>query len=254
MTTAYRIRHLMGSLIALILVLACLGFLFARAWTVLGPRKVEPSEVRKRLVAEWVPEALQDIRTHRPGLTKAAVLHFADDPTDYVTDRLREGIRDSGYLNVVEPGLDEKVPRLLNLEVDSPSSLADAFEQARRFGVPYLIYGRVLAFEGTSMGAQLMVELSLAHVSSRNVAFQRTYIRNWDPPEIEPGIVTYGPSNRYAGRRLLLWALGVLLLPVATIPFLRATVRRSSNGANLAALAVYTVADTLLAFLLLGLE
>lgn len=254
MSTVYRIRQLIWSLIALIIVLTLLGFLFAWAWSHLGPRKTEPGDVRKRLVTEWVPEALVDIRTHRPGLTKAALLHLADDPTDFVTDTLREAIQSSGYLNLVEPRLDEKVQRLLNLEVASPSSLADAFEQARNLGVPFLIYGRVLAFEGSSAEAQLMVELSLAETPSRKVTFQRTYVRNWKPSFLAPADANPLVSQRNPGQRLLLWALGVLLLPIATIGFLRATVRQGSNRANLAALTVYTVVDTLLAFLLLGLD
>lgn len=254
MLTTFRIRQMIWSLIALIIALTFAGFLFALGWNKLGPKKVEPSEIRKQLVVEWVPLALSDIRTNRPGLTKAALLHLANDPSDFVTDSLRNGIQASGYLNLVEPRLDEKVARLLNLEVSSPASLSDAFDQAKSLGVPFLLYGRILAFEGTPKEAQFIVELNLAETLTRNVTFTRTYVRNWRPYSVEPALLPDSVSQRSLGQRLLLWALAVLVLPLATIQFLRGTVKQGSNRANFSALAIYTAVDAVIAFLLLGLD
>jgi hypothetical protein len=53
-------------------------------------------------------------------------------------------------------------------------------------------------------------------------------------------------------QRLLGWLLAVLLLPVFTINFMRAMFHRNSNRSNAFVLAVYTLADALLAWLLVG--
>ena len=53
-------------------------------------------------------------------------------------------------------------------------------------------------------------------------------------------------------QRLLFWLIGVLLLPVVTITFIRTMVRQKSNARNLCVLSVYTLIDIILAFLLVG--
>jgi FtsH-binding integral membrane protein len=53
-------------------------------------------------------------------------------------------------------------------------------------------------------------------------------------------------------QRFLSWVVIVLLLPVFTIAFIRAMVRKESNRVNAFTLSVYTAVDALRAYLLLG--
>ena len=53
-------------------------------------------------------------------------------------------------------------------------------------------------------------------------------------------------------QRFLGWLIVVLLLPVFTLGFIRAMIRKGSNKANLFVLSIYTVADVVLAWLMVG--
>ena len=53
-------------------------------------------------------------------------------------------------------------------------------------------------------------------------------------------------------KRLLMWAVFILLLPIFTIGYLRAVVRKRSNRANGITLGIYTFVGVALAFMLLG--
>ena len=253
MRTLIHLRRLAWSLVVVVLLLTALGYLLSLAWREFGPRKPEPNGVRKQLATEWVRNAIQDIRTNHVGFTKAALFHFANDPTDFITDSLRGALDDSGYLHLKGPQLNEKAERLLNLEVSSPPSLEEAFNLARRTGVELIVFGRVLAYEGTQEGAKLIVEMKLGDPSTREVAFERTYVNVWQPSPLEPAVLRDGASGWRGPQRLLAWCLGILLLPIFTIQFLRTVVRRESNSANLSALTLYTAIDTVLAFLLLNI-
>ncbi len=75
--------------------------------------------------------------------------------------------------------------------------------------------------------------------------------------ETAPGYPNAAASQRETGgtdvsARFLVWLAAALLLPVFSIGFIRAMVRKDTNGANAATLGLYSAADALLAYLLLG--
>jgi FtsH-binding integral membrane protein len=69
---------------------------------------------------------------------------------------------------------------------------------------------------------------------------------------LNPAVVKDSVHELGGVQRFLGWLVLVLLLPVFTISFIRAMVRKESNRANAFTLAIYTGVDALLAFLLLG--
>ncbi len=247
------LRRLVWDLLGFVLLLVLAGYLAGLAWRHFGPRKPVPGGVRQQLVSDWARQALDDIRTNRTGFTKATFLHFANDPSDLVSDTLRGALEQAGYLHFTQPDVLEKAQRLLELEVSSPASLQEAFDLTRNAAVSLIVFGRVLSFEGTPDHAEFIVEMKLADPAARRVVFERTYQRHWQPSPVEPAAVQHWVGRGPGSRRFLAWAVLVLLLPVFAMSFLRATVRRESNRANLGALLLFTGIDGLLALLLIGL-
>jgi hypothetical protein len=242
-------RWLIGFL-ALAGSLALLAWL---GWTHFGPRKPQVSALRRQAAGEVVPLVVEDLRRNKGSLHTVALAHLANDPADYVTDQLRAGIEQSGFVDLLDQGGDEKLVRALNLRVRPVGEPDAAVREGRRLGAQGVIFGKVHTFESYPGGAKMDLEISLADVAEGRVLFTKHYGKEVpgapldDPPAVEAS------AGRVGGfQRLLAWGLIALLLPVFTISFIRSMVRKESNRANAFTLGVYTAADALLAYLLLG--
>ncbi|MBM3878979.1 MAG: hypothetical protein FJ387_04570 [Verrucomicrobia bacterium] len=243
---------LFWGLLTLVGTVALMAYMAHQAWTHFGPAKPQVSQRRREVADQLLPQIVEDLRKARGPLHSAVLLHLANDPTDYLTDRLRALILESGVLDLRDASLEEKIQRSLRLRVTPVGSIGLALTRARGRGVAGVIFGQVDVFESYPEGARLELELSLADVRSGDLLLDQRYVKQLEPGLLSvPGAVAggegFGPAQRFLG-----WALAVLLLPVFTIGFIRATVRRESNRANAWALAIYTVVDGVLAFLLLG--
>lgn len=233
--------------------LAVVAYVGALGWQEFGPRKPEVNSLRRELAEKFVPDVLADLRTQRTRAASVVLLHLAGDPTDHLSDRLRTALSESGVLNVREPTLDERVQRRLNLPVTSPATLDAAVARARGLGAPAVLFGSVSQFDGTPDGGRLTLELTLADIASKAVLFTRVYDYAWTPTRLENAVPALAGRKLSLATRLLGWALVVLLLPVFSIGFLRATARRASNQANLGVLTLYTGIAAALAALIVGL-
>lgn len=250
---AGRLLRRIGSVLTIACVLGTLAYLGTLAWREFIPRKPTVNAVRRDLADAVLNRAVSDLQAQPNRIPGAALLHFRGDTTDHLTDRMRDLLDDSGVLNLVGPTLDEKLQRRLGLQVTSPDSLESAVARARGLGVPAVLFGVVRQFEGTSEGGRLMLELTLADIATKAVLFTKTYEQTWNPTMLEP-LLSGTPVQRSSTiSRLLGWTLVVLLLPVFTIGFLRATVRRNSNRSNLGVLTLYASVATVLAVLLFGI-
>lgn len=246
------ITRFLWALIVLLGTLAIAGYVSFLAWREYGPQKPVPNAVRRELAELVLPVILDDLRLQRTSFASAVLLHLANDPTDYLTDRLRTLVVESGAFTLVEPMLDEKVQRALNLAVTSPDTLDAAVARGRGLGAPVVIFGRVEQFEGTPEAGRLALDITIADIASRQVVFTRSYRRDWKPMPLEPVVLQDRVGRTHAATRTLGWALAVLLLPIFSIRFLRATVRRGSNRANGSVLTLYTVIGAILAWLVIG--
>jgi hypothetical protein len=232
------------------LALAC--YLFWLGWTHFGPRKPQVNAPRRQVAEQVVTSAIEDLRKNNASLRTVAVLHLVDDPTDYVTDQLRANIEQSGFVDLLDQPVGEKLERALNLRVASVGELDAATREGRRLGAQGVIFGKVHAFDSYPGAARIDLEITLADVAGRQALFTRRYSKEIPSGPLSAAAIEDSASSIGWVRRLLAWAVLVLLLPVFTISFIRAMVRKQSNRANAFTLGVYTAADALLAYLFLG--
>ncbi|MGA2660566.1 MAG: hypothetical protein ABSH34_24010 [Verrucomicrobiota bacterium] len=228
---------------------ACLLWL---GWSHFGPRKPQVSASRRQVAEQVVPSVVEDLRKNKGSVQTVAFLHLVNDPADYVTDQLRATIEQSGFVDLLDRRVGEKLERALNLRVASVGELDAAVRQGKVLGVQGVIFGRVNSFESYPDGAKLDLEISLADVAGRQVLFTKRYHKEIPGGPFNPAAIEDSASHIGGVQRLLAWGVVVLLLPVFTISFIRVMVRKESNRANAFTLGIYTAADALLAYLLLG--
>lgn len=227
-------------------------WLFGLGWVHLGPRKPEVGPMRRQVAEQVVPQAVEDIRLGRQEVRGAALLHLSNDPSDFVTDLLRDSIEKAGVLDLPDRSFLEKARNLLRLRQPFYDDLDSAVARGKSLGAAAVLFGRVERFESGPKGAQFDLDLTLASVDDGKVVFTKRYSRDIAPglfsnPVVQEQMQAIKPARRFLG-----WVVIVLLLPVFSIAFIRAMVRKESNRVNAFTLTVYTVVDALLAYLLLG--
>ena len=232
--------------VALICYIAWLG------WQNLGPHKPEIGPVRREFADKVIPTIVDDLRNGRGNIRQAALLHFENDPTDYFTNQFRTVVEQSGILDLRDRTVGEKITNLVNLPHTPYGSLDTALARGHDLGTPAVILGTIHSFESCGGGANIDVEVLLADVSTGQVIFSRRYNKDTAPLTMIAANVEAAAKGFPWFQRLLGWLIAVLLLPVFTISFVRTMVRKGSNKANAFVLCVYTLADALLAWLLVG--
>jgi hypothetical protein len=195
---------------------------------------------------------VEDLRKSKGAVQSAVLVHLVNDPTDYVSDQIRDTIEQSGTFDLRDRMLDEKVKKALKLRIDSVSDLNSALARSQGLGAQGVLFGKINAFESYPNGAKIDLEITLADIVSRDVVFNRRYNKEIGSGLLNPAVVKDSVHELGGVQRFLGWLVLVLLLPVFTISFIRAMVRKESNRANAFTLAIYTGVDALLAFLLLG--
>ena len=222
------------------------------AWENLGPRKPEIGPVRKQVADEEIAKIVEDLRGSQKATPQVALLHFANDPSDYFTDTLRSSIEQSGTLDIVDRSAGEKLRNVLRLRQLSYASKEDAAAFGKKRGVNGVLFGRIQQFESFSGGAKIEVEVTLIDSASGDVIFAKRYSKDTSLAAVAGPAIKEEVEKVPWVTRGLAWLVVVLLLPVFTISFIRAMVRKESNRLNGFTLAVYTVVDAILAFLLVG--
>jgi hypothetical protein len=222
------------------------------AWDNLGPHKPEIGPVRREFADKIIPAVVDDLRTSRGNIRQAALLHFENDPTDYFTNQFRAVVEQSGILDLRDRTVGEKIAGLTNLRHTTYGALDAALARGRDLGAQGVIFGTIHSFESHGGGAAIDLEVCLADVSTGQVVFSRRYNKDTAPLTMIAANVGVATKNFPWFQRLFGWLIAVLLLPVFTIAFIRTMVRKGSNKTNAFVLGVYTLADALLAWLLVG--
>ena len=228
------------------------GYIFWLGWTHLGPRKPEIGPVRQELTEKVIPNIVEDIRTSRGNIRQAALLHFSNDPTDYFTNKLRSTVEQRGVLDLCDRTVMEKARNLLNLRHPSYAATDDAVAEGRELETQGVLYGEIHAFESYPSGSKIDVEVYLADVSTGQTVFTKRYSTEASPASSIAAAMQKATQSFPWFQRLFGWLIAVLLLPVFTIAFIRTMVRKGSNKSNAFVLAIYTLVDALLAWLLIG--
>jgi hypothetical protein len=234
--------------------IALVAYLAYEAWDYFGPHKPEIGPVRREAVDQVIPTIVEDMRASRHGVRAAAILHLANDPTDYVTNRLRSAIEQSGILNLRDRTVSEKAWDALRFEHTGYGDIQAAVARGQSLGTEAVVYGSVRTLESSPDGVKLDIEVGLADVASGQSVFSKKYARESALSALSPAVIREQMHTLSWPARLIAWAVAVLLLPVFTIGFIRTMVKKESNRSNAFVLAIYTAAAALLAYLIVGVD
>lgn len=239
------------SLIPKIGTLLLAGHIAWMGWSNLGPRKPEIGPIRQELADQAVSEITESLRLNRGDVRDAILLHFDNDATDHFTSALRSVIEQRGVLELRNRQFMEKVRNRLSLRQPVCNSIDEAAQAAGSANAQAALFGALRSFESYPDGAKIDVEYKLVAHDGK-VVFASDYQKEMSNASLVPEILqeTVGAIPWFS--RGLAWLLAVLLLPVFTISFIRTMVRKRSNRANAFVLSIYTLADAILAYLLVG--
>lgn len=214
------------------------------AWGYLGPRKPEAGPARQQIAEIVALRMAEDIRVSRGDTYEASLHHFTNDVTDAFTRTLRRTLEQQGTLHLRDRPFIERLRDMLNL----PHPTFRGLPTDRQRLPPRVVHGVIHSFESSADGAHLDAEVFLVDTSTDEILLHRRY----EETAVTDAAATHEPSASNTFRDILIWAVTVLLLPIATISFIRAMVRRKSNSMNAFVLLTYTAINILLGLLLLG--
>ena len=221
------------------------------AWDNLGPRKPEAGAARKKVADEAAADIAETLRQNRGPTRDVALLHFAGDNTDYFTDALRDVVEKTGALELRDRSFMEKARNQLHLQHPVHASSEEAVAEARAAGGQAALFGELRSFESFPDGAVIDVDYQLISADGL-VVYRGQHREEFGNVEIIPELVREGAQRIPWFKRGLAWLLTVLLLPVLTIGFMRTMIRKRSNRVNAFVLTIYTLANALMAYLLVG--
>ena len=218
--------------------------LAAGGWQVYSSLKARPVplDAPRQEAAEkacWrAVEILPDL-PEPPG--PVAVLRLEGDATGYVTGKLRELIERTGRYTQPPPSLLERIKERLDVDETPVGTVEAALDAAGRLQVPYVLFGRVSGFASDQERGRIRMDLTVLDAATGAPVAPALTARYPEP----------SPDRGRAIWRLLLWLAVTALLPLVTLPLVRAVLERESNAATLAGLLAWTAVPVVLA---LGLE
>lgn len=259
-----------GSLVRLaswMLLVATIVFLciyVAREMTESNP---EIDESRKEVARLGISQMIADIRNNTDGDSgpkKIAVVHFSNDPSDFVTETVREAANKQGGFYVVKSSLADRFCKMVGWVNDGVSTREEAIHETQGDGLEGVLWGRVNRLENERDGATFTGDYELYDLRRGQPGYSGKIRQSTVPgrfaasPDMVQAAGNYRiPLSTHASGvpwhiRFLLFVVAVLLLPVVTISFIRTMVAKKSNGVNAFVLGIYTTVDLILAFFMVG--
>jgi hypothetical protein len=234
-----------------VLFLGFLGSTLFGSFQFLGSNQDDLGFMRRNLAERITDEAVGDLP--RPqGSPTVAVLNLSGDYQNYITGLLRQKIAASGEYRVLDDSFFVKMMREFGRNQAPISRLADAAAVARQLGVDYVIFGEIPEFKSEAGAGKFKLELRMAERSSGQAVSARSYDREMGGNLILSSEWRARIADSPKGRRIFIWVVFTLLLPVAAIPLIRRIVSAESNLSNLALLLTLTIVDIFVALLLTG--
>lgn len=233
-------------------------------WMCLGPQKPAPDVQRQKIADVAVQKMTEEIRDKRENIRNVVLLHFHNDPTDYISDSLRNSLNATGILTLTDTSFEEKLSKKLNLRCKDFSSSKEVQEAIANHDVQGVLWGKIDIFESHSTGAVLKGEWFLDEKGTgRRIASGVIHEDSSSPlkktvatvidnvkennEDLESATLMLPWYIRFLGFILL-----VMLLPIVTISFIRTMVAKGSNKINAFLLSIYTTIDAIFAFFMVG--
>lgn len=226
-------------------------------WSQFGPKKPVPNEMRLKMAVKAVEVICNDLQEHRGDGHTLAFLSFTGDPTDTISNALRNSINQSGTFDLCHKGLADKIRDFVGLRERSSSDLDKALSLGKKKDADLVLYGCVAQYEIVNRKGVLVVDYHLAETKSGTVLYHGKYDSNTSGDSLVNVITDTAQTilGKTPGtpdmNQLIGWILIVLLLPVFSFTFLMYVTAKRSNSANGMALGIYTLTDCLLAWILI---
>jgi hypothetical protein len=159
---------------------------------------------------------------------------------------MRDRITESGKYEVIEESFFRKILREVGWGAKPVSRLDEAVAVARRLGVDTVVFGEVPEFTWSEQKAVLRLELRMADRVSGEASFARSYSETLGGGT-GPGTWRARLADSSKARRVFIWAVFALLLPILASPLIRRLAAEDSNTVNLLMLGGLTAIDVIAA-------
>jgi len=203
--------------------------------------------IRKTLAENVCLEIVDDLPAKKD-IKTLAVLQLEGDTTGFLTEQLKNEIRESGKFELMKDSFLKKI--IKNIKKEKPViSLTEAVEISKELGVDGVIFGNVPKFRTDDSVSQLQMDIRMAERKSESSVFSSSYDENMDGSfyKFRLGII-----SKPIGIRIIYWILFAFLLPIFTIPISTRLFKLKSNTVNLIMLLSLILLDVFAAFLLTG--
>lgn len=238
------------------------------AWYWLTPEPLPLAASRKEAADAAVKIMVEDIRVNRGAAKSAVLLHFDNDPTNYVSNALRKEILSTGILDLEEIPLIDRIRAKLHLRIPTYATLEEATNATAKAETDLVIWGQLTAFETTDsdsavingqyhlIDAQTMQPIFTGTISTTKQEVATETVSDAQAVAVveqatEP-TVSANEATIPLYARILAFVFIAILLPMITFPFFRSTAARRSNQANAVVLVLYAAIGGILAFLMIG--
>lgn len=216
-------------------------------WWWLGPEKPKCDSARREAARIAVAQVVDRIRAERGDIKRAAVLHFTNDSTDFVTLTLRERLMEGGLLDLDGTPVGEKFRNLLNFRNQGTYDVEDAIKYGRSHKLDAVIIGSIDRFETVKGGVELTGNVKFIKIDGGIIEIPLTNNKIQDgipPPD--------STETMSLAMRIFISAVCVFLVPVFSFPFLKLVMRKDSNMATASLLIALLVIDGIIISIMLG--
>jgi len=242
-------------LIAAVLLL----FVASQLWANLGLGLPQLGGAQRSAIDPLISASVKQIINAAPRGRSLAILQLQGDQTTYVTESLRQQLEQFGLLSLHGRGLSVRVRAFFGYPPQAFATSDLATAQARNLQADLALYGAVdfRLTPGGNLPPTLDLRL-LDLVTGQEIllappqTLSDRITATLEPFTTDPSMQPKRPLWRHLAERLSLWLLAALLLPVATVNFLIAVLRRENNVANALTAGAYTLASTIVCALLMG--
>lgn len=230
------------------------------AWRHFLPRKQSLNQSRASLVTKGTQSIIKDLKEHRGDIKTLAMVPFAYEPSDTLSDAIRNEINVSGLFDLCEKTFMNRMCDFFRVRQHSSDSLKSAVKLGLRKDADAVLYGAVRQFETFDGKSILIVDYHLVDPKTEVILHENTYDSTANAvteettsfADITTDLVTDSEGMYFKLHRLGSWLLITLLLPIFTINFLSIMTEKRSNLINAFILAIYTLIDIILAWLLVS--
>ena len=234
------------SLLATVIGVVAVGYLAALGWTKYGPARPTLDAAFARWVDNAAAPIVSDIYENKGDVTSVAIARFSADPSGYISEAIRKQANDGVY--VMDKSALEKVSDALNLPLSSKAEDINA-DKAVKLGKYAKARGAQAAIWGAAniekTAGIVNGEIKYYLIGQDGSILYQNVCNNASLKKENVAEVTESSLDWFRNldwpHRLLIWVLAVLIFPIVTIGFLKATAAKRSNKSNAFTLVLYTL-------------